>query len=129
MAAKTSRYVPPDLRARLEQARLDTLALMRTLDRLHLADSLVEHPTFRTMFELDADCAEALCVMNRPATFKIDWRAMVRDTEVSLRKLPAAREAVRATLDPHRRAMLAQFEGTTRAALDPAEAYNLVPST
>jgi hypothetical protein len=101
---------------------------MRALDRLHLADHLVDHSALRTMYELDADCGEALLVLHRPASFAIDWRAMTRDTEASLRRLPAARDRVRQLIDPGGRAQLLAVEPILRDALDPAEAYHGLPN-
>ena len=37
MAHRSSLEIPDDLRARLERARLDLLALFRALDRMHLS--------------------------------------------------------------------------------------------
>lgn len=124
---KPSIPLPRDLRPRLEIARLDNLALMRALDRYHLADHFVAHPALQAFGQLDADCAEALAVLNRPPSFSIDWRAMVRDTEASLQALPAARDRLRALLDLDGRAQLLSAEPVIRDALDPAEAYNQVP--
>jgi hypothetical protein len=52
--------VPRDLRRRLEQARLETIALLRTMDRAMVYLSPEEFPPeLRAVFELEADCAEA----------------------------------------------------------------------
>ena len=124
VSRKLPAVVPTTLRSRLEIARLDTLALMRALDHLHLAGDLLAHPALRGLFDLDADCAEALSVLLRPPAFAIDWRAMVRDTEATLRRLPAAREKVRLLMGLDDRARLLAHEPDLRGALDPAEAYN-----
>jgi len=47
--------IPANLRARLEAARLDLLALFRTLDRMHLAPEQIPQRLIRQLFELDAD--------------------------------------------------------------------------
>ena len=52
-----SAEIPGDLRLRLENARLDLLALFRTLDRLYLTP---DNKLIHQLFELDADFAEAL---------------------------------------------------------------------
>src|SRR5580658_6903285 len=52
--------VPADLRARLEAARLDLLALFRALDRMDLTPSEIPQRLIRQLFELDADYVEAL---------------------------------------------------------------------
>lgn len=124
MARTLPAGVPPTLRSRLEVARLETLALMRALDQLHLADHLADHPTLNTMYELDADCGEALQVLLQPAASSINWKAMVRDTEASLRRLPPARDRVRQLLDPADRERLLTREPLLRHSLDPTEAYN-----
>lgn len=124
VSRKLPAVVPATLRSRLEIARLDTLALMRALDQLHLAGDLLAHPTLRGLFELDADCAEALSVLLRPPGFAIDWGAMVRDTEATLRRLPAAREKVRRLMGPDDLAQLLAREPALRESLDAAEAYN-----
>lgn len=120
--------VPTTLHPRLASARLENLALMRALDRLHLADHLVAHPDMRAFFDLEADCGEALAVLHRPPSFAINWRTMVRETEASLKRLPAAREKVRRLIDPADRTQLLALEPILRESLDPAEAYDGLPS-
>ncbi len=121
--------VPPDLRARLEHARLDNLALMRALDWHHLGDHLTEDPALLAFGELEADCAEALQVILSPPSFTISWGQMVRDTESSLRALPEARERVRALLGPADQEVLRRSEAAIRDSADPSDAYNDIPST
>lgn len=128
MPRKLPASVPTTLRPRLEVARLENLALMRALDRLHLADHLVAHPAMRAFFELEADCGEALAVLHRPPSFAINWRVMVHETEASLQRLSAAREKVRQLIDPADRTQLVALEPILRESLDPAEAYNGLPS-
>jgi hypothetical protein len=123
MPRHSSHLIPPDLRSRLEEARLDTQALVYALDQLGLRDPL---PHINTLFELDADCAEALWALDQP-TASLDFKAMVRDTLASLAKLPQARQAVRSRLPPPAAAAAAQLEKTIRVSLDPTEAYNDVP--
>jgi hypothetical protein len=60
MARRTSEAIPPDLRARLETARLDLLALFRALDRINLTPQQIPQRLLRQLFELDADYVEAL---------------------------------------------------------------------
>ena len=55
MARRSAVEVPADLRARLEPARLDLLALFRALDRLDLAPAEIPQRLIRQLFELDAD--------------------------------------------------------------------------
>ena len=119
--------IPPDLRARLEAARLDTLALVRALDHARLASTHVPHPHIYDLLALDADCAEALWALDQPAG-SLDLRAMLRDTLASLNALPEARQQVRARLPATATPSVLTLETTIRAGLDPSEAYNDVPS-
>lgn len=116
--------VPPDLRTRLETARLDTLALLRALDQAlmpipHLPQAALHH-----LYQLDADCAEALWALDQPAG-ALDVPTMVRDTLRSLDHLRVARAAVHARIP--RSPRVAALEARIRAELDPGEAYNDVP--
>jgi hypothetical protein len=47
--------IPADLRARLETARLDLLALFRALDRMNRTPEQIPQRLLRQLFELDAD--------------------------------------------------------------------------
>ena len=59
----SKKNLPTDLRAKLEDARLDALALFRSLDTLGV--SLQSLPSqFRSLAELDADFAEALWALD-----------------------------------------------------------------
>ena len=58
--------IPADLRARLETARLDLLALVRALDRMRLTLEQIPQRFSRQLFELDADYVEALWGLDRP---------------------------------------------------------------
>jgi len=118
--------VPVDLRGRLEQARLDTLALLRALDQARFAPRDLPHAALAHLATLDADCAEALWALDQPAG-TLDVQAMVRDTLTSLAALGDARPAVRIQLPADGRAQLERLEPVTRATLDPIEAYNDVP--
>ena len=70
--------IPAGLRARLEAARLDLLALFRALDRMDLAPSEIPQRLIRQLFELDADFAEALWALDQPRG-TLDDRLMLRD--------------------------------------------------
>jgi len=119
--------VPADLRARLEQARLDTLALLRALDR-----GLGSHHTptapLAALAEADADCAEALWALDQPPG-TLDDAAMVRDTLATLGRLPRTRQHVREVLPRQTRAHVSRLERDIRATLDAREAYNDIPGT
>ena len=58
------RAFPADLRRRLEEARLDSLALFRSLDQMDLTPSEIPQSLIHKLFELDADCVEALIRTN-----------------------------------------------------------------
>ena len=118
--------VPADLRARLEAARLDLLALFRALDQMDLAPSEAPQRLIRRLFELDADYAEALWALDQPAG-TMDPKLMLRDTLAALWQLPEASAQFRKHLPARAHPQLAQLEVSVRRTLLPAEAYNMVP--
>ena len=126
MARRSAVGIPTDLRARLEAARLDLLALFRALDRMDLAATEIPQRLIRQLFELDADFAEALWALDQPAG-TLDVRAMVGDTLAALEQLPDASTRFRKNLPRRTHPVLAQLEVTIRQSLPPAEAYNMVP--
>ena len=83
MARHASQEIPADLRARLETARLDLLALFRALDRMHLTPPQIPQRLLRQLFELDADYVEALWGLDQPPG-KLNLHAMLRDTLAAL---------------------------------------------
>jgi hypothetical protein len=112
---------PPSLEAELEAARLDLLALFRALDRLDLTAAEIPHELLRDLFELDADFAEALQVLNFP-TRGLDVPAMVADTRLSLQRAPAARQRFLAGLAPRASAPLERWVATIRPGLTQQDA-------
>jgi len=110
---------------RLERARLDTLALLRAIDQAFLPLDNLPQAEIQRLYELDADCAEALWALDQPPR-SIDFKAMVRDTLASLNCLPAARDAVRTALPSRPRVLT--IELSIRTSLDPREAYNDIPT-
>lgn len=126
MARPSRIEVPADLRARLEAARLDLLALFRALDQMDLAPAEIPQPLIRQLFELDADYAEALWALDQPPG-NLDLRLMLRDTLPALEQLPEAASRLRKNLPRSAHPVLAQLEVTVRRSLLPAEAYNMVP--
>ena len=126
MPPRASPLIPPELRSRLERARLDTLALLRALDQAPVSPAHLPQPHTHQLFELDADCAEALWALDQP-TGTLDLRAMLRDTLASLDDLPDAREQVRSRLPAAATPRVLKIEKAIRASLDPSEAYNDVP--
>src|SRR6267143_6183262 len=99
MARRSSEEIPADLRARLETARLDLLALFRALDRMHLTPEQIPQRLIRQLFELDADYVEALWGLDQPPG-RLNMRAMLRDTLAALEQLPAACSLFRKNLPP-----------------------------
>ena len=87
------------LRPRLENARLDLLALFRALDRMNLTPEQIPQRLIRQLFELDADYVEALWGLDQPPG-KLDLHAMLRDTLAALEQLPSACSAFRKNLPP-----------------------------
>ncbi len=118
--------LPPDLRARLERARLDSLALFRALDRLDLRAREIPQGLLRALFELDADYAEALWALDQPPG-RFDLAAMLRDTRAALDRLPAAQAKLRQNLPSRIQPRLHALESAIRGALGPREAYNDIP--
>jgi len=118
--------VPTDLRARLETARLDLLALFRALDRMDLSPAEIPQRLIRQLYELDADFAEALWALDQPPA-TLDLRLMLRDTLATLEQLPEASHRFRKNLPPRAHLVLPQLEITVRQNLAPGEAYNMVP--
>lgn len=118
--------IPADLRARLESARLQLLALFRALDRMDLTPAEIPQRLIRQLFELDADYAEALWALDQSPT-TLDVAAMLRDALAALEQLPDAVTRFRKNLPPRAHATLARIEPGLRHSLSPAEAYNMVP--
>src|ERR1017187_4304096 len=88
MAHRSPLEIPADLRARLEVARLDLLALFRALDHRDLSPDEIPQGLLRQLFERDADYAEALWALDQ-AEGSLDRRAMLRDTLTALEQLPS----------------------------------------
>ena len=126
MARRSTAEIPIDLRARLEAARLDLLALFRASDRMDLSPTEIPQRLIRQLFELDADYVEALWALDQPPG-SVDLHAMLRDTLAALNKLPEACARFRTNLPRRAQSILAQLEITVRRGLDPAEAYSKVP--
>ena len=118
--------IPPGLRTRLEQARLDLLALFRALDRMDLSPAEIPQRPIRQLFELDADFVEALWGLDQSAG-TLDLNRMLRDTLAALRQLPRACQQFKKRLPPRAHPALAQLESTIRATLPLSEAYSMVP--
>jgi hypothetical protein len=57
----------------------------------------------------------------------LDRRAMLRDTLTALEQLPSACDQFRKQLPARAHPTFEQLEGSVRKALNPKEAYNMVP--
>jgi len=126
MARRSALAIPADLRARLEAARLDLLALFRALDRMDLSAAEIPQRLIHQLFELDADYGEALWALDQPPG-SLDLRAMLRDTLAALEQLPDALVRFRKTLPQRAHSTLPALELSVRKTLDPLEAYNMIP--
>ncbi len=115
--------VPPGFRELLERKRLSLLTLFRALDRLGLVQELPSE--LRMLFELDADIAEALCVLDKPGRF--DLSAMTHDTMASLQAIPNALQALFALLSESEQEELSICADVVRVSLHPLDAYQDVP--
>ena len=116
----TTLALPPDLRARLEKARLDLLALFRALDRMDLSPIEIPQRLLRQLFELDADYGEALWALDQPPG-KLNQRAMLRDTLAALEQLPQRLIQFRNLLPPRAQRTLPSLELSVRRSLNPRE--------
>ena len=126
MALRDPRPIPADLRARLEVARLDLLALFRALDRMDLSADEIPQRLLQQLFEWDGDLAEALWALDQPeGTW--DRRAMLRDTIAALDRLPCVCAQFCKPLPARAHSTLQQLKGSVRKALNPKQAYHMVP--
>src|SRR5436190_14944525 len=97
MARRSTAEIPADLRARLENTRLDLLALFRALDRMDLSPAEIPQRLIHQLFHLDADFAEALWALDQPPG-RLNVKTMLRDTLASLEQIPQAIARFRANL-------------------------------
>jgi hypothetical protein len=126
MAHRSSLEIPEDLRARLEVARLDLLALFRALDCMHLSAQEIPQRLLRQLLERDADYAEALWALDQVEE-SLDRSSMLRDTLKALDQLPSASAKFRKQLPARAHPTLEHLEARIRPALNPKEAYSMVP--
>ena len=118
--------IPATLRHRLEVARLDLLALFRALDRMDLRPSEIPQHLLQELFELDADCAEALWALDQPPG-SLNIRAMLHDVEATLVQISVVCSRFRTSLASRAHPTLENLEASIRQSLDPLEAYSQVP--
>jgi len=126
MAPHPPLEIPGNLRARLEVARLDLLALFRALDRVLLSPDEIPQRLLRQLFELDADLAEALWALDQ-VEGTLDRRAMLRHTLTVLDQLASLSDRFRKQLPARAHPTLELLEASIRPALSPKEAYSMVP--
>jgi hypothetical protein len=126
MAHRSSLEIPGDLRARLETARLDLLALFRALDRMDLSAQEIPQRLLRQLFERDADYVEALWALDQ-VEGRLNRGAMLRDTLQALDQLPSASAQFRKQLPARAHPTLEHLESSIRKKLNPKDAYNMVP--
>ena len=118
---------PPNLETELEAARLDMLALFRALDQLDLAADEIPQGLLRELFELDADFAEALHVLDFRAR-GLDVRAMIADTRASLRRAPETRKRFLTQIVPRAALPLDRWITSIRPKLTREDARNEIPN-
>jgi len=118
--------IPRDLRARLETARQESLALFRALDQLDLSATEIPQIQLRELLELDADFAEALWALDQPKE-ALNFGAMVKDTEASLKRFSLLCGRFRSALPARTHVPLGQHERAVRGTLTAADSYRQVP--
>ena len=118
---------PPNLEAELEAARLDLLALFRALDHLDLTAEEIPQKRLHELFELDADFAEALHLLDF-STRGLDVRAMIADTQASLRRAPITRKHFLAELVPRAVTSLDGWIASIRPKLTREDARHSIPT-
>ena len=123
-SASAEEMVPPGLRHELEAARLGLLALFRALDWVGLAQG--RPPKLLELFELDADLAEALWVVDQPVG-KFDLTAMTYDTVGSLEAIAGATRSLFEQFSESARAELGSCVATVRRSLLVSDAYLQIP--
>lgn len=118
--------IPSDFRKRLEDARLDSLALFRGLDQLDLTDEEIPQSLLHELFELDADYAEALWALEQPP-HALDLGAMVRDTLDSLTRRSEVLEDLLSGIPARASGPLAEQRANIRTGLTVADACRDIP--
>jgi hypothetical protein len=117
---------PGGLRARLEVARPDLLALFRSLDRMNLSAAEIPQRLLRQLFELDGDYAEALLGAGPAGRKSGPPRYAPGHPEVT-GSVDARLHPVPKKLPARAHPTLEQLESRVRLALNPKEAYSMVP--
>ncbi len=126
MALRPRPAIPPELRPRLENARLNLLSLFRAIDQMFLSPDEIPQDLLHDLFELDADYAEALWALDKPPK-SLDFNAMLSDTVAALDGLPDAIIHFLKELQPEVQPELKILKDSLLSSLHPLEAYNQVP--
>lgn len=125
MNVRKKKVVPSKLRNYLEKARMENLALFRGLDRANISAQEMPQQELKQLFELDADCAEALWALDNPRGLNL--KMMVRDTQKSLRRIPEVREEFLAKLPKRVLDTLESHESHILTTLTSRDAYRDIP--
>ena len=125
MRSRNLKGVPVELRNNLEKARQEQLALFRGLDQVYVSAQEMPQKELKKMMELDADCAEALWILDNPRGLNL--RKMVRDTEKSLQRIPKVRSELLAKLPERVLIPLANHEAQILTTLTLQDAYRDIP--
>ena len=119
-------YVPAQMESQLQGARMDLLALFRSLDRIPLPEHEIPQPTLEELFELDGDYAEALAILDEPA-IGFDIQAMLRDTQESLAALTPTQARLLEALPSRALAPLEHGFIRIRPTMTLQDAYHSIP--
>ncbi|MGH7340292.1 MAG: hypothetical protein ACREKH_07360 [Candidatus Rokuibacteriota bacterium] len=103
---------------------MELRALFRAADQLAIGQDLPDE--LQRLFELDADFAEALHVMDT-GPHGINIPSMLRDTEASLAEIDRARSEFLVSLSAREREELEARVSRVRAGLSMADAYIDIP--
>ena len=118
--------VPTNWEGKLKAARLDLLALFRSIDRVPIDARELPWSTFDELLDLDGDYAEALSILDQPST-QYDVGRMERDTRRSLARLPRLRSSFMAHFPAARRAQLEEKVALVRPTLTEQDAWHSIP--
>ncbi len=125
MKSRKKNVVPSKLRNYLEKARMENLALFRGLDRVDVSAQEMPQKELKQLFELDADCAEALWALDNPRGLNL--KMMVRDTQKSLGRIPEVKREFLAKLPERVLVPLENHETQILITLTFQDAYRDIP--
>lgn len=125
-AGALSGMVPSDLRGRIEEARLDARAFLRSLDRLGFTQKKAGSSEIRSLVQADSDLAEALANLDRPST-GFNTKRFVRDVEAFISRIAAGQKRFLSREGRESRLALIEAIPSVLAGLYTDEAYLGVP--